>query len=41
MISDREERGEPARAFTRVFSFGTLTGAPSGPTVPRNALGTQ
>jgi transcriptional regulator with XRE-family HTH domain len=41
MISDREERGEPARAFTRAFSFGTLTGAPSGPTVPRIALGTQ
>ncbi len=41
MISDREERGEPARAFTSAFSFGTLVGAPSGPTVPRIALGTR
>lgn len=41
MISDREERGEPVHAFTRAFSSGTLVGAPSGPTVPRIALGTQ
>ncbi len=41
MISDEEERGDPALAFSRTFSFGTLTGAPSGPTVPRIALGTQ
>jgi transcriptional regulator with XRE-family HTH domain len=41
MISDREERGEPVHAFTRAFSSGTLAGAPSGPTVPRIALGTQ
>jgi transcriptional regulator with XRE-family HTH domain len=41
MISDGEERGDPALAFTRALSFGTLTGAPSGPTVPRIALGTQ
>src|SRR5207245_8392829 len=41
MISDREERGEPTHAFTRAFSSGMLAGAPSGPTVPRIALGTQ
>ncbi len=41
MISDREERGESAPAFTRAFSFGTLAGALTGPTVPRIALGTQ